>query len=86
MGGDSLDLYAYSNTDFAGDVQDRKSVDGYGIFLLVLEKANGGSSFIYEPKYIALSEITRDVLWMRRFLHELLALKLKTLLPFMRIT
>ena len=77
MGGDSLDLYAYSDADFTGDVHDRKSVGGYAIFLgsgaisWSSKKQTGVALSSTESEYMALSEITRDVLWMRRFLQEL---------------
>ena len=62
LGGDKLCLHAYSDSDFAGDTEDRKSTGGYAIFL-----GSGAVSWpsrkqmtvvlsSTEAEYIALSE------------------------------
>lgn len=77
LGGTTPDLYAYSDADFAGDVEDRKPMGGYAVFLgdgtisWSSKKQSVVALSSTESEYITLSEATRELLWTRRFLHEL---------------
>ena len=77
LGGDALCLHAYSDADFAGDTEDRKSTGGYAIFLGMgtvswsSKKQSTVALSSTESEYIALSEAAREVMWIRHFLEEL---------------
>jgi hypothetical protein len=76
LGGERMRLCAYSDADYAGDTEDRKSTGGYAVFLG--EGAVSWSSkkqtlvalSSTESEYVALSEAAREVLWVRRFLED----------------
>jgi transposase InsO family protein len=70
-------LVAYSDADFAGDVETRRSTSG---FVLILN--NGAISWFTrrqrctslsttESEYVAASEATREIVWTRRLLQEI---------------
>ena len=74
---DEMTLSAYSDSDWAGDLDERKSRSGYLVLL-------NNSSIIWcskiqqtvalsstEAEYIALSLASRDVIWLRNLLREL---------------
>ena len=71
------DLVAYTDNDYAGDLNDRKSTSGY-IFLL----SSGAVSWISkkqpivtlsttEAEFVAAAGCASQVVWMRRVLHQL---------------
>jgi hypothetical protein len=75
---DQLYVHAYSDADWAGDVDDRRSTTGYVVRI-------GDSSVIWstkkqktvslssaEAEYMALAATTQEVKWVSQFLHELL--------------
>ena len=75
---DQLHVNAYSDADWAGDVDDRRSTTGYVVRL-------GDSSVIWntkkqktislssaEAEYMALASVTQEVKWVNQFLCELL--------------
>jgi hypothetical protein len=69
-----LCLHAYSDADFAGDTEDRKSTGGYAIFLGLgavswsSKKQTTVALSSTESEYIALSEAAKEIMWMREFL------------------
>jgi hypothetical protein len=76
LGGEDICLHAYSDADFAGDSEDRKSVGGYVVLL-----GDGAMSWSSkkqptvalsstEAEYVALSAAACEVLWICRFLEE----------------
>ena len=76
LGGDKLSLYAYSDADFAGNSEDRRSMGGYAIFLGTgtVAWSSKKQSIIAlsstESEYIALLEVTREILWTCRLLQD----------------
>lgn len=73
----TLDLMAYSDTDWALDINTRRSTTGYVVFLgqnLVSQQSNkqaGVSQSLTEAKYKALANIVADVAWIRLILMDL---------------
>ena len=78
-------VFAYSDADWAGDIDDRRSTTGFVVRL-------GDSSVIWntkkqktislssaEAEYMALSSVTQEIKWVTQFLRELL-------LPCMKMT
>ncbi|MGB9152505.1 MAG: reverse transcriptase domain-containing protein, partial [Alphaproteobacteria bacterium] len=76
--GNELYVSAYSDADWAGDIDDRRSTTGYVVRL-------GDSSVIWntkkqktislssaEAEYMALASVTQEVKWVNQFLCELL--------------
>jgi len=72
-----LELLGYSDSDWGGDVESRKSTSGY-----VFQLANGPVSWsskrqktvalsFCEAEYMALTEATKEAVWMRGLLKEL---------------
>ena len=70
-------LEAYSDADWTGDIDSRKSTTGYLICF-----GNGAVSWqsklqkcvalsTTEAEYIAITEACKELIWMKRFLHEL---------------
>ena len=70
-------MSAYSDADWAGDLNDRKSTSGY-IFML------GGGAVSWksrkqtcvalstaEAEYVALANTTQEVIWMRQLMEDL---------------
>jgi hypothetical protein len=70
-------MNAYSDADWGGDLDNRRSRSGYVIFLgkgpivwcSKLQKTSALSSM--EAEYIALSSTTQDVIWCRMLLTEM---------------
>ena len=71
---DSLHLEGYSDSDFAGDVNDRKSTSGY-VFTLAGEAISGksskqtvtASSTMY-AEFVSCYEATGKVNWLKKFM------------------
>jgi hypothetical protein len=76
LGGEQLCLHTYSDADFAGDTEDRKSMGGYVVFLGegAISWSSKKQSLVAlsstESEYIVLSDAACEVLWVRRFLEE----------------
>ncbi|KAJ4744662.1 Gag-Pol polyprotein [Rhynchospora pubera] len=75
--GRSLDLVGYSDADWAGDLDERKSTSGF-IFMLgnsVISWASKKQTCValstMEAEYIACSAATQEAIWLRRFLKGL---------------
>lgn len=73
---EALKLVGYSDADWSGDTEDRKSNTGY-LFQLgqatigwVSRKQTCVSLSTMEAEYIALSEACREVLWLRKLLED----------------
>lgn len=72
-----LPLSGYSDADWAGDSQDRKSTSGF-LFQVgqatvswASRKQNCVATSTMEAEYIALSEASSEAVWLRRLLGEL---------------
>uniref|UniRef100_A0A5S6QU80 Reverse transcriptase Ty1/copia-type domain-containing protein n=1 Tax=Trichuris muris TaxID=70415 RepID=A0A5S6QU80_TRIMR len=74
---DGFQLKAFCDSDWAGDVEDRRSTSGY-----VLTLYNGPVAWstrvqtavaqsTVESEYIAMSEVTKEVKWLRQLLSDL---------------
>jgi hypothetical protein len=72
-----VDPVIYSDSDFANDINDSKSVAGF-----VITMSKGAASWkskkkdtvatsTNEAEYIALYESSKEVIWMRKFLSEI---------------
>ena len=68
-----LDIKGYSNTDVAGDVDDRKSTSGH-VFLFggtivswLSKKQSYVAKYTMEAEYIACSTAVSDAVWIKRF-------------------
>ncbi|XP_020703349.1 uncharacterized protein LOC110114717 [Dendrobium catenatum] len=72
----SLELSAFSDSDWAGDPIDRKSTSGYCAFLgnsLIswhVKKQKTVARSSSEAEYRALATATTDIIWLRRLLQE----------------
>ena len=70
-------LLGYTNSDMAGDVDNRKSTSGY--LMTFLGGAMSWQSKLHkcvalsitEAEYIATIEACKELLWMKRFMKEL---------------
>lgn len=75
------ELGAYSDADFAGDVETRKSTSGYafiycgGIISWSSERQKSVSLSTTESEYIAASQCVKELVWLRQILCEILELK-----------
>ncbi|XP_028067253.1 uncharacterized protein LOC114270061 [Camellia sinensis] len=73
----SLNLHAFSDSDWAGDVLDRKSTTGYCVFLgsnLIswsAKKQSTVSRSSTEAEYRALAQASAELQWLRMLLQEL---------------
>ena len=83
---DGLSLYGYTDADWAGDVDDRRSTSG-GVFMLGTKcvswhsrKQNSVTLSTAEAEYVAATHSTTQLMWMRIQLSDL---KLKTEFPLM---
>ena len=79
----SLHIDAYSDSDWAGDVDDRHSTNGYVIQLNQStiswrsKKQNRVALSSCEAEYYALCATMQEVMWFSQFLHELLSFDLR---------
>ena len=71
------DLHSYSDSDWAGDLDDRKSTSGY-LFLLSgapiswrSKKQSTVALSTAEAEYIALSYASQEAMWLRQLISEL---------------
>ena len=67
----------YTDSDWAGDTESRKSTGGY-VFILCnaamswkTKKQTTISLLSTEAEYVALSEATKEAIWMKRLLREI---------------
>ncbi|CAL5443960.1 unnamed protein product [Camellia sinensis] len=73
----SLDLVAYADADWAGDVNDRKSTSGFCMFLgdsLISwksKKQHVVARSTAEAEYRAMAHATAEIVWLRQLLSEL---------------
>ena len=71
---DSLHIEGYSDLDFAGDVDDRKSTSGYvftlagGAILWKSSKQTVTASSMMYAEFVACYEATRQVNWLKKFM------------------
>ena len=69
--------YGYADSNYAGDLRDRRSTMGYafmlngGIVAWMSKKQRTVSTSTTEAEYIALGHGARQGVWMRRFINEL---------------
>ena len=72
-----LTTLGYSDSNFAGDIRERKSTMGYCFFLVrgviswCSKKQRTVSTSTTEAEYIAIGHAARQAVWLRRFLIEL---------------
>uniref|UniRef100_H3H6A9 Integrase catalytic domain-containing protein n=2 Tax=Phytophthora ramorum TaxID=164328 RepID=H3H6A9_PHYRM len=77
--GDMIDFRGYSDTDWAGDLADRKSTSGYKFMLMSApvswgsKKQSSVSLSTSEAEHIALSLAIQEGKWIHRLLCEILA-------------
>lgn len=77
LGGKKTSMYAYCDSDFAGNAETRKSTTGF--VLLVNDSAVVWSSKLQttvatsttEAEYTAMSSVTKEVLWLKKLMREL---------------
>ena len=75
------EIIAYTDSDFAGDPKDRKSTSGYIIMMnndpicWQSKKQTVVATSTAEAEYIATSECTKKVLWLRNIIYELFKIK-----------
>ena len=77
QGGDGHDCFGYSDSDWAGDVGDRRSTSGY-IFMLSgagiswrSRKQTSVALSSAEAEYVALSSAVQEAIWLKRLIVEL---------------
>ena len=74
---ESIEIEGYSDSDFAGDVDDKKSTSGY-IFTLAKgaiswkssKQSVTASSTMY-AEFVACYEVSRQVTWLKKFVPSL---------------
>lgn len=71
------ELYGFCDSDYAGDLQTRKSTSGF-IFLLYGAPVSWSSKrqscvalSTTEAEFIAAAEAAKEAIWLQRFMHEL---------------
>lgn len=75
--GDGWDLVGYSDADWAGDQRSRRSTTGFIYFVgsgpvaWVSRRQSSVSLSSMEAEYIALSEASQELIWLRRLLNEI---------------
>ena len=75
---DQLNVCVYSDADWAGDVDDRRSTSGHVVrigdstVIWSTKKQKTVSLSSAEAEYMALASATQEVKWVSQFLHELL--------------
>ena len=75
--GGEIVMKAYCDADWAGDLTDRKSTTGYCTFInnniidWQCKKQSTVALSSTEAEYMAISEVTKEVMWMRSILTEL---------------
>lgn len=84
-------LVGYTDSDFAGDLDDRKSTSGY-VFTLggaavswKSKKQSSVSLSSTEAEYIGCSEAIREGIWLRRLYHEMTYQELNTNPPSIQL-
>ena len=72
-----LDIKGYTDADFAGDVDDRKSTSGH-VFLFggtavswLSKKQSCVAKYTMEAEYIACSTAVSNAVWIKRFVDSL---------------
>ena len=75
---DNADLAGYSDADWAGDINDRKSTSGY-VFMMSgsaiswrSKKQSSVALSTAEAEYIALSSATQEAMWLRHLFSSLM--------------
>lgn len=81
----------YTDADFAGDLNDRKSTSGY-VFTLAggaiswkSKKQLLVSLFSTEAEYVACSEAIQEGIWLRRLYHEIISTKANSIPPSIQL-
>ncbi|KFD65016.1 LOW QUALITY PROTEIN: hypothetical protein M514_22733 [Trichuris suis] len=75
--GESLQLKAYCDSDWAGDVDSRRSTSGYVLTLCngPVVWSTGGQKAVaqstVEAEYVAIAEVTKEIKWIRQLLLDL---------------
>lgn len=73
----NLSLFAFSDADFAGDIDTRRSTTGYmytfgsGIICWASERQKSVALSTAESEYVAASMAIRELMWLRLLLNEL---------------
>ena len=73
-----LGVVGYADSSYAGNLEDRKSIIGYYFFFgraivtWCSKRQHTVSTSISEAEYVTVSQGTRERVWIRRFLNELL--------------
>jgi len=84
-------LVGFTDSDFAGDLDDRKSTSGY-VFTLAggavswkSKKQSLVSLSSTEAEYVSCSEAAREAIWLRRLYHEITKDRLKSTTPAIQL-
>ena len=84
-------LVGFTDSDFAGDLDDRKSTSGY-VFTLASgavswksKKQSLVSLSSTEAEYVGCSEAAREAIWLRRLYHEITKDQLKSTIPAIQL-
>ena len=68
-------IIGYTDSDFIGDLEDRKSTSGHIILMGNSSICWGSKMYTTEAEHIATSEYVKKVLWIRNILQELINFK-----------
>ena len=77
LASETEELHGYSDSDWAGDLDDRKSTSGYlfklsgGPISWRSKKQTSVALSTAEAEYVALSSATQEVMWLRQLISEL---------------